>query len=143
MTKKSKNFSGENDRAEMPFFEQLKGACKGWFYMSETDAQIEPFYAEKAEAVTQETVLNATGNAGTVLIEEGDLDSFFTHLWLTGEGGPTHTPSGPIQNLRQFLEENLSDLKVFRIGRIRIDIYVVGRDRDGHVAGIKTRAVET
>jgi hypothetical protein len=41
------------------------------------------------------------------------------------------------------LEENLADLTVFRIGSIRIDIYVVGLDADGNLAGIKTKAVET
>jgi len=143
MTKKSKNFSRENEPITGPFFDQLKAACAGWFYMSETDAELEPFCGEKTDAVTRELMLKATANAETAPIEEGNLDSFFAHLWFNDKDGATRAPSGPIQNLRSLLEDNLGDLKVFRIGRIRIDVYVVGRDREGHLAGIKTRAVET
>ena len=143
MMKKAKKFSGKNEGIAEPFFDRLKDACAGWFYMSETDAALEPFYGEKIGAVTHETMLDMTGSAETSAIEEGDLDSFFAHLWFNDKAGATHAPSGPLQNLRGVLEEDLTDLKVFRIGRIRIDVYAVGRDREGHLAGIKTRAVET
>ncbi|HTK37099.1 MAG TPA: nuclease A inhibitor family protein [Pyrinomonadaceae bacterium] len=143
MTKKSKKILDKDRGIDGPFFERLKAACAGWFYMSETDAGLEPFYGEKIEAVTRETIVNATGNATSGPIEEGNLDSFFAHLWVNDKSGPARAPVGLIQNLRQLLEENLGDLKVFRIGRIRIDIYVVGVDREGRLVGIKTRAVET
>ena len=45
--------------------------------------------------------------------------------------------------LRKLLRENLKETTVLRIGRIRIDIYVVGVDRYGKLAGIRTKAVET
>jgi hypothetical protein len=41
------------------------------------------------------------------------------------------------------LKENLRDLKVYRIGRIEIDIYVIGIDSQNNLMGIKTKAVET
>jgi len=143
MTEKSKNFSRENEQIAGPFFDQLKTACVGWFYMSETDAELEPFYGEKIDAVTRKTMFEMAANTETTAIEEGDIDSFFAHLWFNDNGVASRTPSGPIRNLRNLLEKNLSGLKVFRIGRIRIDVYVVGRDREGNLAGIKTRAVET
>ena len=45
--------------------------------------------------------------------------------------------------LQKLLEENLRDLKVYKIGRICLAIYVVGIDRDGTLSGVKTEAVET
>jgi hypothetical protein len=45
--------------------------------------------------------------------------------------------------LQKLLEENLEDLIVLRTGRIQIDIYVVGLDAAGNLAGIQTKAVET
>lgn len=143
MDKKIKKFFAKDMGTEDPFFEQLKAGCSGWFYMSETDAGLEPFYGEKIGSITRETILNATGDTESGLIEEGDLKSFFTHLWINDKNGPARASSKELQNLRRLLENNLADLKVFRIGRIRIDVYVVGRDREGHLAGIKTRAVET
>jgi Nuclease A inhibitor-like protein. len=143
MTKKSKKFSRENKAELKAFSDRLKAACAGWFYMSETDAPIEPFFAEKKGGMTKETILKATASPDTAEIEEGDVASFFSHLWLAGDSRPDRARSAPFQNLRQLLEQNLTDLKVFRIGRIRIEVYVVGLDHEGNLAGIKTNAVET
>jgi hypothetical protein len=41
------------------------------------------------------------------------------------------------------LEGNLRDLRVFKVGRIELDIYVVGINSEGILMGIKTKAVET
>jgi hypothetical protein len=41
------------------------------------------------------------------------------------------------------LENELEDIRVIRVGRIQVDIYVIGNTKDGEVAGIKTFAVET
>ena len=143
MKKKSKKFLAENADPEDTFFDRLAGACVGWFYMSETDAALESFLAEKIDSITKETILAATGNLESAAIEEGDLDVFFSHLWLAGDAGPKRSPAVPIKNLRQLLEDNLTDLSVYRLGRIRIDIYVVGLDDHGNQVGVKTRAVET
>jgi hypothetical protein len=32
---------------------------------------------------------------------------------------------------------------VFKVGRVELDIYVVGLDENGNLMGIKTKAVET
>jgi hypothetical protein len=45
--------------------------------------------------------------------------------------------------LEKLLLENLKDLKVFKIGEIELDIYFVGLDKQGKLAGVKTKAVET
>ncbi len=47
------------------------------------------------------------------------------------------------KRLKQLLIENLNELHVYRVGRVAIDIFVVGRDREGNLAGIKTKAIET
>ncbi len=40
-------------------------------------------------------------------------------------------------------EKNLRNLKVFKVGKIQLDIYVVGLDAENRLLGIKTKAVET
>ena len=37
----------------------------------------------------------------------------------------------------------MKDLKVFKVGQIELDIYVVGLDSQGVLTGITTKAVET
>ncbi|MDQ3743999.1 MAG: nuclease A inhibitor family protein [Acidobacteriota bacterium] len=41
------------------------------------------------------------------------------------------------------LEENLTDLKAYRVGLINIPVYVVGRSASGNWLGVSTRVVET
>jgi len=45
--------------------------------------------------------------------------------------------------LKILLEKKLKELKVFKIGKIQLDIYVVGLDAESNLTGIQTKAVET
>ena len=39
--------------------------------------------------------------------------------------------------------DHLSDVKVFKVGEVRMTVYVVGTTADGNRAGVKTVVVET
>jgi hypothetical protein len=43
----------------------------------------------------------------------------------------------------RLLEENLADLKVFRVGVVNIPVYIAGRSASGNWLGVSTRVVET
>ncbi len=45
--------------------------------------------------------------------------------------------------LQKVLETNLHDIKVYKVGTINIDVYVVGQAADGTYEGIHTKVVET
>jgi hypothetical protein len=78
-------------------------------------------------------------------VEGLDVRAFFARLTRT-EGwhdDAQRAQAKKFLELQTLLEENLRDLKVFKVGRIRLDIYAVGLDVDGNLLGIKTRAVET
>ena len=45
--------------------------------------------------------------------------------------------------LRRAIERNLTDVRVFRVGERRVDVYVVGRTRGGEWVGLHTTSVET
>jgi hypothetical protein len=47
------------------------------------------------------------------------------------------------QKLVRLLTENLSDVRVYRVGEINIGVYVVGRSSAGNWLGVSTRVVET
>lgn len=47
------------------------------------------------------------------------------------------------QSLIDFLKTNLKDIKVYRIGSIEIDIYIIGKTESGNYAGLLTKAIET
>jgi len=46
-------------------------------------------------------------------------------------------------NLVSVLKQNLSQLQVYRVGNIEIDVYIVGVTDGGGLAGLSTKLVET
>lgn len=133
------------EKTENEIFEGIKSLCSGLYYMSETDAEILPFVGGKVKKLTMEKFAEEIGVTDHSKIEERDFDSFFKRLveikdWF---GEEEKKMAKRFSELRDFLIQNLSDLRVFRIGRIEIDIYVVGIDRAGKIVGFKTKTVET
>ncbi len=123
----------------------IEKACSGLIYISETDAPIELFAAGRADSVTRKTILEKTGHPADTPVEETDLIRFFARLtrvedWYPGE---RKADAKRFARLKKILEENLTDLRVFKTGKIRLDIFAVGLDKDGRLMGIKTKAVET
>ena len=45
-----------------------------------------------------------------------------------------------LPNLKKLFESNLRDLKVFKIGRVELDIYVVGLDTENILSGITDKS---
>lgn len=140
MTKQKKK-TFKKDRFE----DAIRTACEGLFYPSETDAEIIPVFGGKEIKRSRETILQAIGLKDKATVEERSFVEFFSRLtkiqdWFTQIETRN---SRRFLKLQKVLEENLDDLIVLRTGRIQIDIYVVGVDAAGNLAGIKTKAVET
>ena len=127
------------------FADAVAKACEGLYYVSETDAEILPFFGGKGAGSLLETIVRALGVNNDTAVEERSFSELFSRLtkiqdWFT------EIETKKVKRflkLQKLLEENLDDLTVVRTGRVRIDIYVVGIDGEGSLAGIKTKAVET
>ena len=127
------------------FADAVKKFSEGLYYISETDAEIFPFTGEKAESVTKEELLRQTKSAPDTPIDERNFAEIFARLtkiqdWFGDEEKETAERFG---RLKDFLEKNLKDLKVFKVGSIQLKIYFVGLDAEGRLTGIQTEAVET
>ena len=46
-------------------------------------------------------------------------------------------------HLLDSINNNLSEVQVFRVGEVEIDIYIIGKTPTGDIIGLKTRSVET
>jgi hypothetical protein len=47
------------------------------------------------------------------------------------------------RTLVRFLTDELADSRAYRLGRIDIDVFVIGRTREGEWAGVTTKVIET
>ena len=125
--------------------DQIKNIVKDLWYMSETDAEIFAFIGNQTEAVTKDNLLTQISLPLDSSVEERDFTELFNRLtkmqdWFGDEEKETAEKFSALRNL---LETNLKDLKVFKIGRIELDVFVVGLDAEGNLMGIQTKAVET
>lgn len=134
-----------NNSGEEMLKNQIKEACRDLYFTSETDAEIEAFFGGQALTVTKNEILNQTKSAVNSSVEEINFTVFFKRLteiqdWYGDEENATVQKFVKLKNL---LESNLRELKVFKIGKIELNIYAVGLDAENNLLGIKTKAVET
>jgi hypothetical protein len=115
----------------------LRKASEGLLYPSESDEPFEVFRwtAEGPEPQARH-VLTQAGKASSEEVEEITLADFF-------EGLSEHEDADRFKQLRQAIETHLRDAKVFRIGSIQIEVYIVGTTRSGQWAGLHTKSIET
>jgi len=135
----------KNEESGNIFSDQIKSLADGLFYISETDAEIVPFEGVAAEAVTTDEILRQTGRPAETPVEERNFEEIFSRFikiqdWFGEEETET---ARKFLELKTFLEQNLRDLKVFKIGRIQLKVYFVGLDSENNLKGIQTEAVET
>jgi len=131
--------------AKDTFKDELSNACKGLVFISETDADVEPYLGSMSDEISKAAFLDELGLQPETTIDETPFDLFFDRLTLARDwhGSTERRRTEMFAKLKEVLEDNLDGLRVFRIGTIRIDIYVIGLDSEGRVTGIKTSAVET
>lgn len=121
---------------------ELRRLCEGLFYTSETDAAVVPFHADTTEK------LGPSGDQSrdSAKIEKVEPELFFDRLTAERDwhDAKKRDIAKRFARLQRCLEENLTDIEVWRIGRIRIEIIVSGRHPPtGEIVGVRTEAVET
>ncbi len=124
---------------------KISRASDGLVYISETEAPIKIFLCEQESNETIEKTLLRHTQTTDVQIEAISFDSFFERL-TTDKDRHNAKEKERVKKfcaLRQTLMDNLSELKVFKIGRVRKEIFVVGRDKDDRLVGVRTESVET
>jgi hypothetical protein len=135
----------ETDKRNHSLRERIANICSGLTFVSETDAPVELFDPGVGNEISVADLIRAAEKKPNTFAEVQDAAAFLDRLseiksWYTEE---EKRNAKRFARLRKVLTSELADLKMFRIGAIQIDIFVVGRDRAGNSVGIRTRAVET
>ena len=117
-------------------------------YSSESDRPFEFFaipYPVQTASPTAGEFARLIGVAADAPVDVRSLESFFARHTTTSD--PYDAEAQRIrpryEQLVRLLSQHLSDTRVYRIGRIEITCYVAGLDGRGHLAGLRTVAVET
>ena len=127
----------------MTIAEILTQASQGVLMPSESEYPFEVFTWNTVE-LTPEKILELTHYPPATLIEEVELDYFFRNV--AGEKDwhdkIQKENVAKFKNLVQVIKDNLAEFRVYRIGTIEVNVYIVGKTNDG-VAGLATKVIET
>ena len=125
--------------------ETLKKASMGLQFPSETDAPFEAFAWPGQEGKPDKArVLALAGLPDGTPVKVKGLGAFFADVTEEQDWHDEDEKEEvrKFRQLAQALKESLADVKVFQVGSVEIDVYIVGRAESGW-AGLKTKMVQT
>lgn len=125
---------------------KLKELCGGVVYISETDSPLTPIVEPSGgNSSLEKFVLDQLLLGDKKPITSEPAENFFRRLTADREwyGLKERGRAKNFAALREMIYNNVDDVRMIRAGRINIDIFVLGFDAAGNVAGFRTRAVET
>ena len=126
----------------------IEGAVAGLVYTSESDRPIEWFTlaggADGWPYSVDEFARRIGATAGSPR-EETTLDRMFeAHIEAVDPADTRAVEIRPrYEALKSLLLSRLRAIRVFRVRSVEIDVYAVGDDGSGNLAGVHTVAVET
>jgi hypothetical protein len=125
----------------------LSQSTDGLLFPSEIDSPFETTIWDKTQgtAVSAAAILKLNGDRPDDYIEETNLDSFFSIVTMDQEWH-TQIDKERVSRFRGFaavIMENLKEVKVFRLGKINIDVFIAGRSQSGNIVCISTKQLQT
>ena len=128
---------------DQELIKQLKSASEGLLCKSESDYPFKTIYWEDVDDIKSK-LLEVT-DCSAQKIEIRELDSFFNRAteekdWYNDE---EMTECKGYQELVKLLKTHLKDIKVYRVGEVEVNCYILGQTESNAVAGLSTISVET
>lgn len=124
---------------------KLEAACRGLVYISETDRSISPVLEAAGGETTLTEFVSRNLPVGSGSIKEKPSSLFFDRLTVDRDWHSADDKKmvRRFRRLESLLMDNLAEVTMFRAGRVQIEIFVLGRDDERNIAGVRTSAVET
>jgi hypothetical protein len=121
----------------------LEDECRGLVYISETDSEIVPVLVADDRSSPIEEFIEKQAPGGSIEIRP--TADFFKNLTAdrAWHGEVERERVRRFRAVERIVVDNIGEARLFRAGRISIEIFVLGYDADGNIAGIRTQSVET
>ncbi|HEV3304446.1 MAG TPA: nuclease A inhibitor family protein [Planctomycetaceae bacterium] len=123
----------------------LKGATKGLLFPSESDEPIDVFEWPATGTLDEATVVKLGEEDPRIKVKRISLEDLFGNLVTTSssDSPDEQEQAARFKQVLDVLNEHLSDIRVFRVGQVELNYYVVGTTKTGKWAGIVAAATET
>jgi hypothetical protein len=124
----------------------LSDAADGLLYPSESDYAFQ--YVEwntEGKRLTKKVIRQLASKKENAPVKSRSLDDFFKNVteikdWYEEE---EKAETQRFRQLKETLQNHLSNIRVFEVGKIEIDAFIIGKTKDGKCAGLSTKVIET
>lgn len=131
---------------DQELIKELQQLTENLVWMSETDAPLEVIQWDiNADSFDAQDLLHHLGLALDTPVETQSLESFFKPA-TTEQNWHNEAEQAEVkryQELLNSLRSHLEDVQVYKIGKVEIDVYILGKTVESNIAGVKTKVVET
>lgn len=130
----------------LDLLDQFKQAIDGLTVMSESDYPIDVLRWQITPPLTISELLRLADKPADSFIEVVDVEAFFTPMTRAGEA---QAIVDRFRALVKLIQDTLSGVQVYRVGKIAIDVYIVGKpaahdpDQDTDWIVLATKVIET
>ena len=122
--------------------DKLESAASGLLMMSEADYPFDYFTTEGIVIDSALALKLADKPAGT-FVEEITLDYLLRNLTDESRGSVTPESAQQFKIFATTVKQELSGIKVLRVGSVQVDVFILGFAADGTIAGMRTKLIET
>jgi hypothetical protein len=116
----------------------LSEAVDGLLYMSESDHPFSVFLWHLPEPLTLQSVLAQAKLNKNISASMMPWEQFIEPLV-----NPAQATAERYKRIKALLTEHLESLQVFRLGKVEVNIYIVGKTVNGSQVGLLTKSIET
>ncbi|MEL6927576.1 MAG: nuclease A inhibitor family protein [Cyanobacteria bacterium J06600_6] len=140
------NFSDSSDSTtDLKLATQLELAVQDLLWFSEAEYPLKVIYWEDLENFNENYLLQRHNLPETTKVAVQKPDDFFDSVTKLE---PWHNETEQLevekyQQLVSLLTDNLTDLQVYLLGEIEIELYVLGKTQHQAIAGFTTKIVQT
>lgn len=124
--------------------EKLAELTNRLFWMDEEGFPFQVF-AWETDRITLDQLLQLTHHSRGTPVEVMSVDEFFAPAIekRDEQSQQNIVKVNRYKALLETLKYNLSDIKVYRVGKGQVYVYIIGTTRDDNLAGISTQVLET
>jgi len=127
--------------------DQISPLLTDLYYPSESDEPVELIscYLDQPEPLTVSQIKDWQMVPPEVYVDEIPEEQFWQPV-ITEQDWYDDTEKARterFQQLKQVLEQHLTDRQAFRVGTIEVDLLLIGKQANGERVGIKTKVIET
>jgi hypothetical protein len=132
-------------KTDEQILKELERGITGLSFMSESDYPFEVVRLDSAQEITTPYLRGLANQGADAPVEVESLEEFFGPAASEADwkGAAELKTARSCQALMRLLKDNLEDVKVYKVGRINIPVYIIGRSPAGSWLGLSTRVVET